>query len=110
MRHARSETFILPGGASSHAQADMATNRPAGPVVEHRSPFGRRRDGADGLDQDLGSGAMAADVSPRPPQKALQRRVDSETLLGGERTLVIQHQGDEYTLRLTRLGKLLLTK
>ena len=53
---------------------------------------------------------MAADVSPRPPQKALQRRVDSETLLGGERTLVIQHQGDEYTLRLTRLGKLLLTK
>ncbi len=49
---------------------------------------------------------MAADVAP-PRQ---QRRIDSETLLGGERILVIQHQGEEYTLRLTRLGKLLLTK
>ena len=49
---------------------------------------------------------MAQDLNaPRP-----QRRVDSETLLGGEKTLVIQHQGEEYTLRLTRLGKLLLTK
>lgn len=49
---------------------------------------------------------MARDVNtPRP-----QRRIDSETLLGGEKTLVIQHQGEEYTLRLTRLGKLLLTK
>jgi hemin uptake protein HemP len=53
----------------------------------------------------MGSGAVAADVKARP-----QRRIDSETLLGGERTLVIQHQGEEYTLRLTRLGKLLLTK
>lgn len=54
----------------------------------------------------MGASAVATDVSaPRP-----QRRVNSETLLGGERTLVIQHQGDEYTLRLTRLGKLLLTK
>lgn len=49
---------------------------------------------------------MAADITGVRPQ----RRVDSETLLGGERTLVIQHQGEEYTLRLTRLGKLLLTK
>jgi len=53
----------------------------------------------------MGSGAVAADVKAHP-----QRRIDSETLLGGERTLVIQHQGEEYTLRLTRLGKLLLTK
>lgn len=49
---------------------------------------------------------MAADVGGARPQ----RRINSETLLGGERTLVIQHQGEEYTLRLTRLGKLLLTK
>ena len=49
---------------------------------------------------------MAADVAiPRH-----QRRIESETLPGGERTLVIQHQGEEYALRLTRLGKLLLTK
>ena len=48
---------------------------------------------------------MAQDITPRP-----QRRVDSETLLGGERTLLIHHNGEEYTLRLTRLGKLLLTK
>ena len=52
---------------------------------------------------------MAQDVSDRQPQRPV-RRIDSETLLGGERTLVIRHHGEEYTLRLTRLGKLLLTK
>ena len=53
---------------------------------------------------------MAQDVNDRQPQRRPERRIDSKTLLGGERTLVIQHQGEEYTLRLTRLGKLLLTK
>jgi hemin uptake protein HemP len=105
MRHARSETFILPNGAPSNAVPDMATRYPDGPVDEHGSLIRRRRDRPDRLDQDMGSGAVAADVKAHP-----QRRIDSETLLGGERTLVIQHQGEEYTLRLTRLGKLLLTK
>ena len=49
---------------------------------------------------------MAQNLTPPKPQ----RRIDSDTLLGGERTLVIQHGGQDYTLRLTRLGKLLLTK
>ncbi len=84
----------------------MATRCPDGPVNAHGSPIRRRRNGSDRLDQDLGSGAVATDVSAARPQ----RRIGSETLLGGERTLVIQHQGEEYTLRLTRLGKLLLTK
>ena len=38
------------------------------------------------------------------------RRVTSEALLSGARTLTIEHGGEEYTLRLTKLGKLLLTK
>lgn len=37
-------------------------------------------------------------------------RVASELLLGGRRELVIQHQGSEYHLRLTRNDKLILTK
>ena len=53
-------------------------------------------------------GASAVETNVADSQH--KRRIDSETLLGGERTLVIQHQGEEYTLRLTRLGKLLLTK
>ncbi|TCI11460.1 hemin uptake protein HemP [Dyella soli] len=38
------------------------------------------------------------------------RRVSSQLLLKGERELVIQHQGNEYHLRLTRNDKLILTK
>jgi hemin uptake protein HemP len=36
--------------------------------------------------------------------------VASELLLAGGRELVIQHQGGEYHLRLTRNDKLILTK
>lgn len=51
-----------------------------------------------------------------PPRSSLQpaatftRRVASEVLLDGHRELVIQHQGSEYHLRLTRNDKLILTK
>jgi len=38
------------------------------------------------------------------------RRISSQSLLAGERELVIQHQGSEYHLRLTRNDKLILTK
>ncbi len=38
------------------------------------------------------------------------RRVSSQLLLDGARELVIQHQGGEYHLRLTRNDKLILTK
>lgn len=37
-------------------------------------------------------------------------RISSQMLLKGERELVIQHQGSEYHLRLTRNDKLILTK
>ncbi|MGF6495837.1 hemin uptake protein HemP [Luteibacter sp. 621] len=38
------------------------------------------------------------------------RRVESKNLLDGSRELVIEHQGAEYHLRLTRNDKLILTK
>lgn len=38
------------------------------------------------------------------------RRITSHSLLDGARELVIQHQGSEYHLRLTRNDKLILTK
>ncbi|RUL64565.1 hemin uptake protein HemP [Dyella dinghuensis] len=47
--------------------------------------------------------AVAPSVSP-------VRRISSQRLLAGERELVIQHLGSEYHLRLTRNGKLILTK
>jgi hemin uptake protein HemP len=36
--------------------------------------------------------------------------VSSSTLLGGRQELLIQHRGEHYRLRVTRLGKLILTK
>lgn len=49
-------------------------------------------------------------LSPPSPALATARRVSSHSLLEGERELVIQHQGSEYHLRLTRNDKLILTK
>ncbi|HET6554949.1 MAG TPA: hemin uptake protein HemP [Dyella sp.] len=48
--------------------------------------------------------------APAPSTEAPARRVSSQSLLNGERELVIQHQGNEYHLRLTRNDKLILTK
>jgi hemin uptake protein HemP len=44
------------------------------------------------------------------PASLPARRITSQRLLAGERELVIQHMGSEYHLRLTRNGKLILTK
>jgi hemin uptake protein HemP len=41
---------------------------------------------------------------------AAARRIESTRLLDGSRELVIEHQGNEYHLRLTRNDKLILTK
>jgi hemin uptake protein HemP len=38
------------------------------------------------------------------------RRVPSQQLLAGARELLIEHAGSEYRLRITRNGKLILTK
>ncbi|MDD1630400.1 MAG: hemin uptake protein HemP [Methylococcaceae bacterium] len=37
-------------------------------------------------------------------------RLHSKELLGSAHEIVIEHAGDEYRLRLTRQGKLILTK
>jgi hemin uptake protein HemP len=39
-----------------------------------------------------------------------RRVVKSEELLAGEKEIVILHNGEEYRLRVTRNGKLILTK
>ena len=38
------------------------------------------------------------------------KRLDSEALLAGAREVEIEHQGAVYRLKLTSLGKLILTK
>jgi hemin uptake protein HemP len=45
-----------------------------------------------------------------PSTAAMPRHISSQSLLDGARELVIQHQGGEYHLRLTRNDKLILTK
>jgi hemin uptake protein HemP len=54
-------------------------------------------------------------IAPREdalPARPLRQpaRVDATALLGGGRELVIVHHEEEYRLRLTRKGKLILTK
>lgn len=45
-----------------------------------------------------------------PPSPAAERRISSQTLLGPEGKVIIDHDGQEYLLRKTQAGKLLLTK
>lgn len=42
--------------------------------------------------------------------KTSQARLQSKKLFGTAQEIVIEHAGDEYRLRLTRQGKLILTK
>ena len=39
-----------------------------------------------------------------------ERVIDSRTLFGQAREICITHNGESYSLRVTRLGKLILTK
>lgn len=41
---------------------------------------------------------------------AVKSRLHSDTLLAGRREIVIEHCGEEYRLRVTSKGKLILTK
>lgn len=46
----------------------------------------------------------------RPPPRLPREWWDSERLLGTRGEIKIRHHGEIYSLRLTRLGKLILTK
>jgi hemin uptake protein HemP len=46
-----------------------------------------------------------AGKSPVPPN-----RIDSRALFGDAAVVLIEHEGETYSLRRTRLGKLILTK
>lgn len=51
--------------------------------------------------------------SPKDPKNNAPdalRRVRSQDLLAGRALVLIEHEGAEYQLRLTRQGKLILTK
>ena len=63
---------------------------------------------------------MSNKDKPTPPAEKLpaspatiypeDRRINSKTLLGDSARVVIEHQGQEYLLRQTHAGKLILTK
>ncbi|GAA0905594.1 hemin uptake protein HemP [Luteibacter anthropi] len=58
----------------------------------------------------LNDNASRDKVVPLRTAPAAARRIESKNLLDGSRELVIEHQGAEYHLRLTRNDKLILTK
>ncbi|ATF93091.1 Hemin uptake protein [Cedecea neteri] len=54
---------------------------------------------------------MDKPFTPARPQPATEpRQVDSKTLLGVDGRVVIVHEGQQYLLRQTQAGKLILTK
>jgi hemin uptake protein HemP len=61
-----------------------------------------------------GQATMSAEQSPDPhlerPRPAGKPRLQAAALLAGSREVIIEHAGEEYRLRLTKNGKLILTK
>ncbi|MGB1110274.1 MAG: hemin uptake protein HemP [Gammaproteobacteria bacterium] len=51
---------------------------------------------------------MAETAQPTPAGRT--PRITSSELLRGAKELIIEHAGEQYRLRLTRAGKLILTK
>jgi hemin uptake protein HemP len=63
------------------------------------------------MSEDIKAGPNLQRVGPDAREPDSRRtRVSSKQLLGGSRELIIEHAGDEYRLRLTSQGKLILTK
>ena len=106
-RHApridRTNKLTFPA-ANEHAK--MAAGVDGSTDALRRAP-GRRCDWPAGM---AGPVAGAEGGAAMRPPSAQPRKIDSKTLMDGARTILIEHEGQEYTLRLTRLGKLLLTK
>lgn len=51
------------------------------------------------------------DTTSKPSATAIPvRRIPVPDLLGGAEQVILLHQGQEYRLRITRAGKLILTK
>jgi hemin uptake protein HemP len=50
--------------------------------------------------------------SPSAPQLSWsqRRRISTTDLMQGAREVIIVHEGEEYVLRITKTGKLILTK
>ena len=51
-----------------------------------------------------------ADNRPEPPKTGRPVRLQASELLSGHREVILEHGGQEYRLRLTSNGKLILTK
>ncbi|OQW78653.1 MAG: hemin transporter HemP [Proteobacteria bacterium ST_bin11] len=54
------------------------------------------------------SGLLSTATASETPQG--RQRFDSRLLFGTQNEIVIEHKGDEYRLRITSNGKLILTK
>lgn len=50
------------------------------------------------------------EMDTETPPPAAERRITSQMLLGADGKVIIDHNGQEYLLRKTQAGKLLLTK
>lgn len=70
-----------------------------------------RETGREGtLMNDFPSGERGDDEATNVASPAGLKVVSSAELLGGAREIVIRHVGEDYRLRLTRAGKLILNK
>ena len=49
-------------------------------------------------------------MPPAPAPAAQRKRINSTDLMQNARSIIVLHHGEEYLLRITKAGKLILTK
>jgi putative heme iron utilization protein len=105
--------IVAAAGGVRPQSARMISLERTGCLVETREPnalrwidFGKEIHAADARNVFVELTRAARAQAPT----AEARRVSSRELLGGADTLGIEHGGSTYTLRVTRLGRLILTK
>jgi len=60
--------------------------------------------------EDTGAALPGVGTRAAAQPRSGDRVIDSRTLFGRAREIRISHNGESYSLRMTRLGKLILTK
>jgi hemin uptake protein HemP len=73
-------------------------------------PRGRRRHTHEGPASTMTPSDPEEVLAPPPRRAGEVRRVKVSELLAGEREAILEHGGQEYRLRITASGKLILTK
>ena len=79
-------------------------------ILRRSEAFEQHLDERSGPDAGERTSRVKDESEASPERGAKPRRLKVSELLGGEREAILEHGGQDYRLRITASGKLILTK